>query len=206
MKLLEQSPAKYDRGMRILTLGRIDRIKREIADHEVEPGQDVLEIGCGTGSLAALLVARGCRVVGIDIFDAMLERARVSAPGAEFLHLTATELDRLQPRRFNRIVSTLCFSELSIDEQDYVLRTAAGLLKDGGRLVLADEMVPAKRWQRALCSVVRWPMSALTFVLTQNTTHALHALEERLGLAGFHLRSRTDYLMGSLGLIVAEKT
>ena len=38
MKLLEQTPAKYDRGMRVITLGRVDRIKREIAAGWVEPG------------------------------------------------------------------------------------------------------------------------------------------------------------------------
>ena len=32
MKMLEQNPAKYDRGMRILTLGRIDRIGVDLVD------------------------------------------------------------------------------------------------------------------------------------------------------------------------------
>ena len=49
MKMLEQTPAKYDRGMRILTLGRIDHIKHEIASSWVEPGNKVLEIGCEIG-------------------------------------------------------------------------------------------------------------------------------------------------------------
>ena len=65
MKMLERAPANYDRGMRLLTLGRVDRIKREIASAWVAPGHDVLEIGCGAGSLTALLTKRGARVVGI---------------------------------------------------------------------------------------------------------------------------------------------
>ena len=76
MKLLEQTPAKYDRGMRVITLGRVDRIKREIAAGWVEPGHSVLELGCGTGSLARLMTERGADVTGIDISEPMLAVAR----------------------------------------------------------------------------------------------------------------------------------
>ena len=125
MKMLEQTPAKYDRGMRLLTLGRIDIIKRQIASSWVEPGCDVLEIGSGTGTLAALMTGRGGHVVGIDVSEAMLAEARKSAPNAEFLHITATEIGTLGTKRFDRVVATLSFSELSEDEIDYVLRLSA---------------------------------------------------------------------------------
>lgn len=100
MRMLERTPAKYDRGMRLLTLGRIDRIKREIASAWVEPGHSVLEIGCGTGSLAALLGKRGARIVGTDVSEQMLAVARDAAPDAKLIHLTATEIDRLGSGRF----------------------------------------------------------------------------------------------------------
>jgi len=76
MKILEQTPGKYDRGMRILTFGRIDRIKQEIALTQIEAGHEILEIGCGTGTLAAMMTARGAHVVGIDISESMLAAAR----------------------------------------------------------------------------------------------------------------------------------
>ncbi|NIA21627.1 MAG: methyltransferase domain-containing protein [Anaerolineaceae bacterium] len=205
MKMLEQTPAKYDRGMRILTLGRIGRIKREIASLRVQPGQEVLEIGCGTGRLAALMSERGARVVGIDVSEGMLAVARQNAPKAEFIHMTATEIDRLGPQRFDRVVATLSFSELSEDELDHVLRAVIEALKPGGRLVLADEVPPGRWWQRIISSLVRWPLVALTFLLTQNTTHALKGIESRLERAGFRLSSRKEYLLGTLAIIVAEK-
>ena len=121
MRMLEQAPAKYDRGMRLLTLGRIDRIKREIASAWVEPGNNVLEIGCGTGTLAALMIGRGARVVGTDISEPMLAVARKNAPEAEFMHMTASELEGLEAGCFDRIVATLSFSELSDDELDHSL-------------------------------------------------------------------------------------
>lgn len=205
MKLLEQTPAKYNRGMWLLTLGRIDRIKREIAERLVEPGQAVLEIGCGTGTLAAVMSARGARVVGIDVSERMLTAARKAAPKAELLHLTATEIDRLGTERFDRIVSTLAFSELSEDELDYVLRSSRTLLKADGKLVVADEVLPASWWQRVIFHFVRWPLAAVTFLFTQNTTHALRSFETRLMVAGFKVASAKRYLLGTLALVVAEK-
>jgi len=205
MKLLEQTPEKYDRGMRLLTLGRIDRIKEEIADRWIEPGQAVLEIGCGTGGLAARMAARGARVVAIDVSEPMLALARTTAPAVELHHMTAVEIGDLGAERFDRIVATLSLSELSEAEVDHVVRGAARLLRPGGRLVVADEVPPASGWGRLLATMVRAPLAALTFLLTQNTTHALKGLDGRLEAAGLRRVHRQDYLLGTLALVVAEK-
>jgi len=204
--MLEQTPAKYDRGMRLLTLGRIDHIKNKIASSWVGPGDEVLEIGCGTGALAALMTECGAHVLGIDVSDPMLAVARGTAPKAIFHHMTATEIDQFDAERFDRIVATLSFSELSECELDYVLEASAGILKPGGKLVVADEIPASGRWQRTVARLVRWPLAALTFLLTQNTTHALRRFEERLDRAGYRVLHSEQYLLGTLALVVAEKT
>jgi len=192
--------------MRILTLGRVERIKHRIASAWVEPGHAVLEIGCGTGSLAALMAARGANVVGVDTSEAMLAVARKSVPAVEFLHMTATEIDQLGAKRFDRIVAVLLFSELSEDEVDYVLRATCSLLTPAGRLIVADEVLPTSWWCRVLGNLVRWPLAALTFLLTQTTTHALKGSERRLEGAGYRLLDQERYLLGTLGLFVAQPT
>jgi len=199
MKILEQTPAKYDRGMRMLTFGRIDRIKQEIVLTQVEAGHEILEIGCGAGTLAAMMTARGAHVVGIDISESMLAAARRN-------HMTATEIGQLGEERFDRIVATLSFSELTEDELDLVLKACTTVLKAGGKLVVADEVLPLRWWNRVPARLIRWPLAAITFLLTQNTTHALRMFEGRLGRAGLEVASRKDYLFGTLALIKAEKS
>lgn len=40
------------------------------------PGARVLDLGCGTGALAAALLEKGCQVVGVDPVEEMLQIAR----------------------------------------------------------------------------------------------------------------------------------
>ena len=55
MKWLETSPKDYDRGIQLLTLGKIQHIKEKIANNYIREGMHVLEIGCGTGFWLNLL-------------------------------------------------------------------------------------------------------------------------------------------------------
>jgi len=51
MRVLESAPRRYDLGIRLLTLGRVDRAYDRLAS-QIESGQRVLDLGCGTGALA----------------------------------------------------------------------------------------------------------------------------------------------------------
>lgn len=205
MKILELSPARYDRWMRFLTLGRVDRIKKEIAAKWINPAELVLEIGCGTGSLAALMAERGARVTAIDISEKMLAEARKKVPQADFYHLTAVEIDQLPEKRFDRIVATFSFSELTADELRLVLELASNLLKPGGLLIVADEVRATRLWQRFLAAVIRWPLAIITFLITQQTTRAIKKFEVRLSAEKFELIRRQEYLLGTLALFVGRK-
>jgi ubiquinone/menaquinone biosynthesis C-methylase UbiE len=61
------------------------------------PGQLVLDLGCGVGDQAAELVARGARVIGIDINDELLAEARSrSLENAQFLRCDLRALPDLR--------------------------------------------------------------------------------------------------------------
>ena len=161
MKVLESTPERYDRGIRILSGGAIESVYAEIARRAAAPGRRVLDLGCGTGGVTLACAAAGARVIGIDRDPAMLDVARdkIGAAGlgerVELLELGAMEIeDRFPPGSFDAIVSCLMLSELAEEEQGYVLRTARSRLRAGGRLVVADEVraraAAARFWQ--LCA------------------------------------------------------
>ncbi|MFQ5855081.1 MAG: corrinoid protein-associated methyltransferase CpaM [Anaerolineae bacterium] len=211
MKWLETSPGDYDRGIRLLTLGRIVAVKQAIAEKQVQPGDQVLEIGCGTGALAVTMARHGAEVVGIDVSPAMLAQAekKVVAEGLgdriTLRHMDATEIDRhFEPQSFDVIVSTLVFSELNEMAQRYVLDAARRLLKPGGRLLLADEVVPEGWWSRLAFHAIRSPLVLLTWLLTRTTTTALRHVDKHLEQAGFRGYVVESHLAGSLQLIVAR--
>ncbi|MFQ6101323.1 MAG: corrinoid protein-associated methyltransferase CpaM [Anaerolineae bacterium] len=210
MKWLETTPADYDRGLRLLTLGCDVRVKAHIAEM-VDEGERVLEIGCGTGTLALMLARRGATVAGVDASVTMLEvaRERIAAEGleeqVELHHLDASLIaDHFSPGTFDLIVSTLVFSELPPDEQRYVLQAARWLLAPGGRLAIADEVVPEGILARLAWAAVRLPLALVTWLLTRTTTHALHGFPTLLTEAGFAPRVASSYLGGSLQLFVAR--
>jgi SAM-dependent methyltransferase len=68
------------------------------------PGARILDAGCGTGYLAAKLVARGYEVAGVDASPEMTGYARRNVPGAEF-HV-ADLRDFRVPGPFHAAVST----------------------------------------------------------------------------------------------------
>jgi len=49
----------------------------------VQPGDRVLDIGCGVGAFLRLIADRGARPVGIDASEALLELARTRLPAAD---------------------------------------------------------------------------------------------------------------------------
>jgi ubiquinone/menaquinone biosynthesis C-methylase UbiE len=212
MKVLESAPRRYDLGIRLLSLGRITRVHREVAERSVSEGSRALDIGCGTGSLAIACARRGARVTGIDISPQMLDIARRKVEQAELtdsvtlLQMSAIELDeRFEPESFDTIMSSLTFSELSDDEQRFVLRQCQRLLKNGGRLVVADETVPPSWPKRLLHLLVRLPLVVLTYVLTQTTTRAVAKLESKIADAGFEIQWANTSLLGDFKIISAIK-
>jgi ubiquinone/menaquinone biosynthesis C-methylase UbiE len=207
MKWLETSPKDYDRGIQILTLGRLRRLKEKIVRDYVREGTRILEIGCGTGTLTASMARQGASVTAIDSSPTMLAEAqkKVAAGNLEervtLKHLDAALIEeRFPPASFDLVVSTLVFSELPPDEQRYVLEACVKLLAPGGRLLVADEVIPSHPLPQVLFYLVRWPLVLSTWMLTRTSTASLRDFDSLLAQTGFRSRAVASYLGGSLVL------
>jgi SAM-dependent methyltransferase len=207
MKWLETSPKDYDRGIQILTLGRLRRLEERIVQDYVQDGMRILELGCGTGRLTAMMAGRGAVVTGIDASPIMLAEAQNKIADQHLdRRVTLQRLDasligeQFKPASFDLIVSVLLFSELSADQQLYVLQSCVSLLAPEGRLLIVDERVPSSFWARLSFYLIRWPLVLLTWLLTRTSTAPVRGLDAHLAETGFHVRTAASYLGRSLVL------
>jgi len=192
MKVLESSPNRYDRGIKMLSRGRIKEVYLKIAEMVAAPGKRILDIGCGTGNVSLACAACGATVIGVDSNAEMLEVAKSKSKKAgledkvEWLELGVAEIaSRINERSLDAAVSCLTFSELTPDEQTYTLSTAYSCLKPGGVIVIADEVVPEDSFNRFRHRLVSLPLVLVTYILTQTTTHPLRNPSPLLQKAGF---------------------
>jgi trans-aconitate methyltransferase len=96
-----------------------------------EPGERVLDLGCGTGHLTSEVTDRGATVVGLDESSEMITTARESHPTCSFVHADAT--DWVPERPFDAVFSNAALHW--IDDQEAVLETVRSALGPGGRFV-----------------------------------------------------------------------
>jgi demethylmenaquinone methyltransferase/2-methoxy-6-polyprenyl-1,4-benzoquinol methylase len=211
MRLLESAPARYDAGMRVLTLGRVEQIRDALAEAAVRsPGARVLEIGCGTGAVTERLVARGASVTAVDQNPEMVEQARArlvhSAPGTvSFVERTASEIDALPPASFDAVVACLSLSEMSRQERTFVLKWAMHALRPGGILALADEVRPHHLINRVLQKLVRGPQATLGWIIAGSVSRPIPDLAEEATAVGSALRSERRWLCETLEVVIAER-
>lgn len=207
MRVLESGPRRYDFGIRLLSLGHIGTIYARVT--QLVRGPRVLDLGCGTGNVALRLASRGLRVTGVDLSAEMLDVARQKmSPGlqANWVQAGAVELiDHFQPASFDTIVSVLLFSELSSAEQAEALRQCYVLLCSGGQLIICDEVRAPSLSRRVLQNIVRLPLAAITYALTQTGTTAVRGLEEKVAAAHFKIIQRESNRLGDFLLLEAEK-
>lgn len=214
MKALEKKAEKYDKGIKILTLGKLPKIKREILHHYLQENDKILDIGMGTGTFAAACVQSGknLKFTGIDKSEKMLEIARKNlketnlSTDVEILKLSVVALETtFQTEKFDKVTAILSFSELYTAERQFCLEQIHRLLKPNGQLIVVDETRPSVWWKKFLYGIIRIPLVILTFFQTQLTTKPLDNFETQLSESNFELLEQKRYLLDSLTLYRARK-
>lgn len=126
----------WDRGMI-----KNDAIIGAILDNaDVGPGQEILDVACGTGVMFPYYLQRqAASVTGIDISPEMAKIATEKFAGEPRVTVLCADVEEAPfDRKFDRIVVYNAFPHFPDPRR--LIATLAGLLKDGGRLTIAHGM------------------------------------------------------------------
>lgn len=156
------SAAHYDLLVALVTFGR-ERVFREniLRLARLQPGQSILDVGCGTGSLAIAakrrLGATG-QMRGVDASPEMLARARKKAKRAgleiEFTEAFAQQLP-FADAQFDRVLSTVMLHHLPSGARAECAREMRRVLKPGGHMLVVDFGNPAAEGKGVLAHLHR---------------------------------------------------
>jgi len=107
----------------------------------------VLDVGCGTGTLACLLAGRGLEVTAIDPAAASLGVAR-RKPGADRVRWLHEDATNLPPLQVDLVTMTGNVAQVFLTGQEWAatLRAFHQALRPGGRLVFESRDPAKKAW------------------------------------------------------------
>ncbi|MHB1046960.1 MAG: class I SAM-dependent methyltransferase [Thermoanaerobaculia bacterium] len=173
-----------------------------------EPAERVLDIGCGTGSLAVRLKQEHPRalVVGYDVDPTALaiaeRKARAAQVSVSWRRGPADD-PPFPDQSFDLVTSSLLLHHLLPSGKRSALAAAWRLLKPGGRFVLVDFSRPEGRLRSLAFAFVR----ALDG-RRETEDHArgrIPAFVEEAGFADVAERLRLNTAVGTIGFITARK-
>lgn len=107
----------------------------------VDVGLRILDLGTGTGALAAGYSALKHQVMGVDFSGEMLDRAKIRVPGATFIQadLLASWPEVMQAHHFDIVASAYLFHEFPDSiKLELVTRLAREALAPGGVILIGD--------------------------------------------------------------------
>jgi ubiquinone/menaquinone biosynthesis C-methylase UbiE len=195
----------YDRGLAAAfrLVGGEGSFRRAIVTAaDIHPGQAVLDVNCGTGTLALMMADRvlpGGRVTGTDLAEKMLEVARRKAGGAgpEFV-LANAEILPFDDGSFDRVTCSLAVHEMNREGRRNALAEMRRVLVPGGRLVIADLRRPDS-WR------TRLGMALVRLNETDTLTDMWRrGLDREMEAAGFGIIRRQQAGRGFFEILVAR--
>jgi ubiquinone/menaquinone biosynthesis C-methylase UbiE len=151
------SAAWYDLTVWLMTLGRERGYRERFVDlAHLTSGESVLDVGCGTGTLAIVSkrrVGRTGTVHGIDASPEMITRAREKAKkaGVEvFFKQGLVEALPFPDAHFDAVLSTLMLHHLPRKLREQCAREVRRVLKPGGRVLVVDFRESGRKGQGLL--------------------------------------------------------
>jgi putative AdoMet-dependent methyltransferase len=120
-------------------------LERVVRLADAKPNMRVLDIGIGTGNLAAHFVNAGCEVWGLDFSAEMLTQTQAKLPQAKLVQANLLgDWTRELQLPFDRVVSAYVFHEFELETKMRLLRQITSeCLSPDGSILVADIAFPS---------------------------------------------------------------
>jgi ubiquinone/menaquinone biosynthesis C-methylase UbiE len=157
--LLDSLTPMYDLFARLFIPEK--RLKRDLISLAcIAPGQRVLDLGAGSGTLAIMVkqFQPEAKVIGLDSDPAILSiaRGKASQSGMDIVFEIGNAASLPFPNQsLDRVLSTLVVSVLSSEEKNLAVREAYRVLTGKGELHIADFGQPDTGWGQLVAPLVR---------------------------------------------------
>ena len=180
-----------------MTLGRERRLReRVLGPAQLSAGEAVLDVACGTGTLAIMAqqqAGASGKVAGIDASPEMIARARYKADRAGLsIQFAAASADALPfaDAQFDVVLCTVALHHLRRGTRSAAVAEMGRVLKPGGRVLLVD--------------FVFGPRHTLIGMLHHQHGLRAHELSELAQSAGLHPTERGAIGMWDMHYVVAR--
>lgn len=158
---MEKIVPTYDAYMRRVTLGRERQLRETTVDlAQVKPGDCLLEVGCGTGSLTLAAKRRAGpsgQAFGIDLIPGMIELSqRKAAEANETITFQVGSMDNIPfpDDQFDVVMGSFMIFHMSDATRRKGLAEAFRVLKPNGRLLFVDLTLPTKTLPRIIAELL----------------------------------------------------
>jgi ubiquinone/menaquinone biosynthesis C-methylase UbiE len=182
--VLHSEARYYDLLAWLLTLGRERALRERLVDlARLKPGEVILDVGCGTGTLAIAAkrrVGTEGTVHGIDASPEMIDRAKRKAAKAGVDVAFQTGIVEALPfpnARFDAVMSTLMLHHLPKPVRQQCAREMRRVLKPGGRMLAVDFATLARERKGLLARLHRHGHMALRDIVELLSEAGLRVVE-----------------------------
>jgi ubiquinone/menaquinone biosynthesis C-methylase UbiE len=192
----------YDFVTNLMTLGHARRLRRLTVDNAlIKPGDNVLDVGCGTGevSLLAKTRSKAGKVYGIDPAPEMIAVARKKAARKKLdidFRVGVIESLPFPDSSIDVVTSSLMMHHLPEDLKVRGLAEIYRVLKPGGRLLVADFMRPTGSFLNHIF---------IAFTRHRGLKSGIEDIQKLLKAAGFGQIAQSDENVLVIGFVRAVK-
>lgn len=198
-RVLHGEARYYDLLAWLLTFGRERAFRERLVElARLAPGDVVLDVGCGTGTLAIAAkrrVGATGAVHGLDASPEMIDRAQRKAARAGVdvtFHTGIVEALPFPDAQFDVVVSTLMLHHLPRPIREQCAREMRRVLKPGGRVLAVDFTTPARERKGLIARFHRHGALAIRDIIELLSEAGLGVVESgSVGVSDLHFALAT---------------